>query len=314
MRRYVLRRLTASVATVFLISVVVFLALQAIPGDAAIISMGEYYAVEDVATLREKMGLDLPLYIQYGRWLVGLPRGDMGTSLRTGQPISGEVVSRLPVTLEITVLSLLVSLLIAVPAGIVAATHRRSFTDFTARGLALFGISVPNFWLGLMLILLFSLHLRWLPSGGYQPPAVGMWMHLGTIVLPVLTLGTSIAGTTMRITRASMLEVLNHDYIRTGRAKGLSERRVVAYHALRNALIPLVTVVGLQFGDLLGRTVIIEEIFSLPGLGRMIVGGVFNRDYPVVMAAVLLVSTGYTLANLTVDLLYGRIDPRIRYD
>lgn len=300
--------------TVVAMSAVVFLALQAVPGDAAIISLGEYYGHADADTLRAKMGLDQPLYVQYGRWARGVLRGDLGDSLRTGLPVRPELVSRIPVTLELAALSLILSLLLGVPAGLVAATRRRTAADFASRTVALLGISIPHFWFGLMLILLLSLHLRWLPPAGYEDMSAGLVANLGAMLMPVLTLGLGLTGTTMRITRAAMLEVLTQDYIRTSRAKGLPEQRVVVRHALKNALIPLVTVVGLQFGDLLGRTVVVEEIFSLPGLGRFVVGGVFNRDYPVVMAGVLVICIGYLTTNLAVDVMYARIDPRIRYD
>jgi peptide/nickel transport system permease protein len=312
--RYIWRRGLATVTTVLLISAFVFVALQGVPGDAAIIILGDYYGHEEAAALRERLGLDKPLYVQYGRWLGQLVRGNFGISLRTGQPVRPELASRLPVTVELAALSLALSLVLGVPLGVISAIRRRSAVDYTSRTVALLGISIPNFWLGLMLILIFGLYVQWVPSSGYAAPSEGLGGHLATIVLPVVTLGSSLAGTTMRITRAAMLEVLGQDYVRTGRAKGLGERLVITRHALRNALIPLITVVGLQFGDLLGRTVIVEEIFSLPGLGRFVVGGVFNRDYPVVMAAVLVISVGYTMTNLAVDILYARVDPRIRYD
>jgi peptide/nickel transport system permease protein len=295
-------------------SALVFLALQAVPGDAAIISLGEYYGHADAQTLRAKMGLDQPLPVQYGRWAGGLLRGELGTSLRTGQPVKPELIGRLPVTLQLAGLSLLVSIFVGVAAGLVAATRRRTALDVATRTVALLGISVPHFWFGLLLILWLSLHLRLLPPGGYEDLSAGVGANLAAMIMPVATLGLGMAGTTMRITRAAVLEVLTHDYIRTGRAKGAPERAILWRHALRNALIPLITVIGLQFGDLLGRTVVVEEIFSLPGLGRFVVGGVFNRDYPVVMAGVLVICLGYLAANLAVDLLYARVDPRIRYD
>jgi peptide/nickel transport system permease protein len=295
-------------------SALVFLALQAVPGDAAIISLGEYYGHADAVTLRAKMGLDQPLLVQYGRWAGGVVRGELGTSLRTGQPVKPELMGRLPVTLELAALSLLLSILIGVTSGLIAATRRRTALDVATRTIALLGISVPHFWFGLLLILWLSLRLGVLPPGGYEDLSAGITANLAAMIMPVATLGLGMAGTTMRITRAAVLEVLSHDYIRTGRAKGATEQRVLWRHALRNALIPLITVIGLQFGDLLGRTVVVEEIFSLPGLGRFVVGGVFNRDYPVVMAGVLVICLGYLAANFAVDLLYARVDPRIRYD
>jgi peptide/nickel transport system permease protein len=304
----------ATVLTAVAMSAIVFLALQAVPGDAAIISLGEYYGHADAATLRAKMGLDQPLPVQYGRWMLGLVRGDLGTSLRTGQPVKPELLGRLPVTLELAGLSLIVSVFVGVASGLVAATRRRTALDVVTRTVALLGISVPHFWFGLLLILWLSLRAGLLPPSGYEDLSAGLGANLASMIMPVITLGLGMAGTTMRITRAAVLEVLSHDYIRTGRAKGAPERQVLWRHALRNALIPLITVVGLQFGDLLGRTVVVEEIFSLPGLGRFVVSGVFNRDYPVVMSGVLIICVGYLTVNLAVDLLYGRVDPRIRYD
>jgi peptide/nickel transport system permease protein len=308
------QRLGATVLTAVAMSALVFLALQAVPGDAAIISLGEYYGHADAATLRAKMGLDQPLLVQYGRWAGGVARGELGTSLRTGQPVRPELAGRLPVTLQLAGLSLLLSIAVGVASGLIAATRRRTGLDVATRAVALLGISVPHFWFGLLLILWLSLRLQLLPPGGYEDPSRGLGANLAAMLMPVATLGLGMAGTTMRITRAALLDVLSHDYIRTGRAKGAPERRVLWRHALRNALIPLITVVGLQFGDLLGRTVVVEEIFSLPGLGRFVVGGVFNRDYPVVMAGVVVICLGYLVANLAVDLLYARVDPRIRYE
>lgn len=312
--QYVLSRLLQTAATLLLMSLIVFGALRAIPGDAAIVQLGEFYGLAEIEALRHEMGLDRPFFVQYGTWLWGALKGDFGRSLRTHQPISEEIGRRVPITLQISLLSLLLSLLIGIPAGLICAAKRGTWLDGMVRVSALVGISLPHFWVGLMLILVFGLTLRWIPSGGYVSLASGIGPYARAMAGPVLTLGTAMAASTMRITRAAMLEVLGQDYIRTGRSKGLRERRVLTLHAFRNALIPILTVIGVQFGFLLAGSVAVETVFTLPGMSRYAVTGVSSRDYPVVMATVMVISLWFMVVNLVVDLLYAAVDPRIRYD
>ena len=294
------------------IVIVTFLALRLVPGDVVYVILNEYYDPEIAAQLRTLFGLDLPIHEQFVRWLGGLLRGDLGDSLRTGRPVFDEIVNRFPATLELTLGAMLLSLVIAIPAGVISATRRNTGYDYGARVASLIGLSIPNFFLGILLILLFAVILRWLPAGGYVSADVDLIEHLRRLVLPVITLGTAMAAITMRMTRSAMLEVLRQDYVRTARAKGLLEHQVTVGHALRNALIPVVTVVGIQLGSLLGGTVVVERIFSWPGLGTLIVDAILQRDYPLVQAGVMFLALFFVLANLIVDLLYLVLNPRIR--
>jgi peptide/nickel transport system permease protein len=312
--RYVISRLLQTAGTLLLMSLIVFAALRLIPGDAAIVQLGEFYSKTEAELLRHQMGLDRPFFVQYGTWLWGAIRGDFGVSMRSHQPIGIELSRRVPVTLQISLLALLMSLAIGIPAGILSAAKRGTFLDGFVRVLSLIGISLPHFWVGLMFILVFALMLRWVPSGGYVSLASGIGPYIRSMAGPVLVLGTAMAASTMRITRASMLEVLGQDYIRTGRAKGLREGKVITLHAFKNALIPILTVIGVQFGFLLAGSVAVETVFTLPGMSRYAVTGVSTRDYPVVMATVMIISMWFMVVNLIVDLLYAFIDPRIRYD
>lgn len=295
------------------IVIITFLALRLVPGDVVYVILNEYYDPDVAAQLRTLFGLDLPIHEQFFRWMGGLLQGDLGDSLRTGRPVYDEITSRFPATLELTVGALILSLVIAIPAGILSATRRNSGYDFGARVASLVGLSIPNFFLGILLILVFAVTLRWLPAGGYVPVDVDLGEHLRRLILPVITLGTSMAAITMRMTRSAMLEVLRQDYVRTARAKGLLEGQVTVSHALRNALIPVVTVVGIQLGSLLGGTVVVERIFSWPGLGTLIVDAILQRDYPLVQAGVMFLALFFVVANLLVDLLYLVLNPRLRH-
>lgn len=308
----VLGRILAAVPVLIGIAVVSFFLIRLVPGDIVNVMMGEDFgdpALE--AELRRLFGLDQPIHVQFADWFGGLLQGDLGTSLRTGRPVMQEILDRFPTTLELAVAALLVSLAIAIPAGIVTATRRNSSIDMGARLASLIGLSLPNFWLGILLILLFAVFLRWVPSSGYAPFALS-WQHFQFLILPAITLGTSLAAVTMRMTRSSLLEVLGVDYIRTARAKGLSERAVVTNHALRNSLIPVVTVIGIQLGGLLGGTIIVEQIFSWPGLGSLLVRAIYQRDYPMVQGLTMFLAFFFVFMNLVVDLLYVYLDPRLR--
>lgn len=313
---FLARRLLLALLALFGVVVLVFVLVRLIPGDVVtnLVGLDARPTPEQLANLRRLFGLDQPIHVQFGIWFGALVTGDLGQSLRTGRPIADDLLLRLPVTLELAVLALAVALLIAIPLGVIAATKRGQFADYVASLFALIGLAAPNFWLAILFILFFSLQLRLLPSGGYVLLSENPLENLRHMVLPSVALGLSLAAATTRITRSSLLEVLSLDYVRTARAKGLSERIVIYRHALKNALIPVATVIGLQVGTLLGGAIIIEEIFGLPGIGRFALEGINLRDYPVVQGAVLVVAGAFVLVNVLVDVLYALIDPRVRYD
>jgi len=306
MTTYIARRLLAVIPTLLGVLLTVFLMVRLAPGDPAQLLAGEFATPETLADIRQRFGLDQPWHVQLGLYAANVVRGDLGQSVRTRKPVAYELRQYFPNTLRLTLGAMLVALLIGIPAGIIAATRPGTIFDLLAMLGALIGVSMPVFWFGLMAILIFSVQLGWFPVAG-----TGTLWHL---VLPAITLGTSTAAILARMTRSAMLEVLSQDYIRTARAKGLAGRVVIFKHALRNALIPVVTITGLQFGGLLEGAVITETVFAWPGIGQLLVGSILARDYPVVQGAVLLIAVAFILINLIVDLLYGTIDPRIRYD
>lgn len=306
-------RALAVVPVMLGVAIVSFFMIRLIPGDIVDTIMGaEYGDPELEARLREYYGIDRPWYRQFISWFGNVLTGDLGSSYRTGRPVMDEIMTRFPSTLELALTALIVSVVIALPLGVLSATRRNGFLDAGARIGSLIGLSLPNFWFGILLISFFSVDRRWLPSGGSTPFAFS-WDHFKYLILPAVTLGTSLAAVTMRMTRSSMLEVLGQDYIRTARAKGLSEAKVVRVHALRNALIPVVTVVGIQAGALLGGTVVIEQVFSWPGLGTLVVQSISNRDYAMVQGSVLFLAAFYVVVSLIVDILYLFLDPRLRH-
>ncbi|MEE2708699.1 MAG: nickel ABC transporter permease [Gemmatimonadota bacterium] len=304
--KYVLRRLLHVVPVLLGVTLITFSLLHLIPGDPAQILAGPDASAADIAAMREAMGLNKPLVVQYLDYLTGLFQGDMGRSMSTGRPVLDELLDRFPNTVILAIAGVGVAVFLGVPVGVVAAIRSRTLVDHGSMVFALLGISAPAFWLGFMLMMIFSVQLGWLPSAGYRTPA-----HL---VLPALTLGTGAMAIVARMTRSSLLEVLRQDYVNTARAKGLREVVVICKHALRNAMIPTTTVVGLSFGSLLGGAVLTEMVFAWPGLGRLIVYAIGIRDLPVVQGAVLLLALTFVLVNLAVDLLYGLIDPRVRYE
>jgi ABC-type dipeptide/oligopeptide/nickel transport system permease component len=304
--RYVLKRAVLALPVLVGVSVVVFVAIRLIPGDPAQLMAGQAATQEVVQQIRQSLGLDQPLPVQYLYFLRNVVRGDLGRSLFNGAPVVEELAQRFPRTVRLALASMAVASLIGIPAGILAATRRSTWVDTAVMLVALAGVSVPVFWLGLNLILLFSVRLQWLPSFGYET-----WQHL---VLPSLTLGAASTAVVARMTRSAMLEVLGQDYVRTARAKGLAERVVVSWHALRNALIPVVTVLGLQLGTLLSGAVLTETVFAWPGIGRLLVEAVLARDYPIIQGATLLIAATFVVLNVAVDVLYGLLDPRIRYE
>ncbi|HSE92540.1 MAG TPA: nickel ABC transporter permease [Methylomirabilota bacterium] len=303
MLQYTLRKLLHTALVALGVVTLVFVALRA-SGDPAATMLPGDASVEELTALRHELGLDRPLHVQYAHFLVGVASGDFGTSFRHQQPALPLVLERLPATLELAFAALVLAVAVALPLGIVAALHRGRLPDVLAMGFAVVGQATPYFWMGIMLILVVSVELGWLPTSGR-----GRWEQL---VLPAITLGTHFAASLARLTRTSMLEVLGQNYVTTARAKGLGERRVILAHALKNAAVPVVTLIGLQFGTLLGGAVVTETIFAWPGVGRLAVQSIFVRDYPVVQAGVLVLALTFVAINMLVDLLYGYLDPRIR--
>lgn len=313
MSKYILNRLISMIPVLFLVSVVVFFIIHLTPGDPALVMLGEEVNPQTLAALRHDLGLDLPIHEQYAMWLGSVLRGDLGHSIRNHQPVLESIIQRLPTTVELTFFALVISLLIAIPTGIVSATRRGSRSDLISTTVALLGVSMPNFFLAILLILTFSLYLRLLPPIGFTPLFEDPIANLRGMILPSITLGAATAAIVARLTRSSLLEVLNQEYVRTARAKGLTERTVIWVHALKNAMIPVITIVGLQVGALLGGAIITETIFVLPGIGRLAVDSIFSRDFPVLQGVVLFISLVFLFANLAVDVLYAFLDPRIHY-
>jgi peptide/nickel transport system permease protein len=312
MLQYFLKRLAAIIPTVFFVTVIIFGLQQLLPGDAASVLAGENQDPEVIAYLQKKMHLDEPLPVRYAYWISGVFHGDLGESMRIQQPVLDLLREKLPVTLQLAAMAMVIALLIGIPAGIVSAVGKDSAWDYVANVIALWGLSTPNFWLGILMILVFSVQLGWLPASGYVSPFDDLKANLAAMIMPAFVLGNAIAAVLMRHTRSAMLQVLNADYVRTARAKGLAERRVVLKHALRNALTPIITLGALEFGTLLSGAVLTEQVFSIPGFGKLIVDAVFNRDYAVVQGVVLFTSSVYILLNLLADLAYFVVNPRLR--
>jgi peptide/nickel transport system permease protein len=310
---FFIRRLVTVLPTLVFVSMLIFGLQQLLPGDPAQILAGEDQNPELIAQLREKMHLDKPLPVQYGYWIGGVLQGDLGESARTGQPVLELILQKLPVTVQLAFMSMLIALLISIPAGIVSAVKRGSVWDHSATVFGLAGLSMPNFWLGILMILFFSVELGWLPASGYVSPFENLGANLAAMIMPAIVLGTGIAAVLMRHTRSSMLQVLATDYVRTARAKGLRERVVVVKHALRNALTPVITLAALELGTLLSGAVLTEQVFTIPGFGKLIIDAVFNRDYAVVQGVVLVTATAYIMLNLLADMAYFVFNPRLRH-
>jgi peptide/nickel transport system permease protein len=312
MLSFLLKRLAALIPTIFFVSIIIFCLQQLLPGDPAVILAGEDQDPTVIAYLHKKLHLDEPLPVRYGYWISAVAHGDLGESLRIQEPVLNLIQQKLPVTLELAAIAIVIALVIGIPAGILSAVKRDSAWDYLANVFALWGLSTPNFWLGILMILLFSVQLGWLPASGYVSPQEDWRANLATMIMPAFVLGNAIAAVLMRHTRSAMLQVLSADYVRTARAKGLNERTVVLKHALRNALTPIITLGALEFGTLLSGAVLTEQVFSIPGFGKLIVDAVFNRDYAVVQGVVLFTSTVYIVLNLLADLSYYLVNPRLR--
>lgn len=312
MLRYFLSRVLVAVPTLVLVSIFVFLLQKLLPGDPILVMAGESRDEATIQMLRERYHMNDPVIMQYLYWLGDVLRGDFGTSLRTGLPVTELIAQKLPVTIQLAVMSMFFAILIGIPAGIISAVKKGTFWDYLANFVALSGLSVPNFWLGIMLILLISVELGWLPASGYVSLLEDPVRSLQTTLMPAIVLATGIAGSLMRHTRSAMLGVLQQDYVRTARAKGLREKVIVLGHAFRNALLPIITLSAVMFGELLAGAVLTEQIFTIPGFGKMIVDAVFNRDYAVVQGVVLITATAFIAINLLADMFYFLLNPRMR--
>lgn len=312
MLAFLAQRLLQLVPTLFFVSLIIFGLQQLLPGDPALIMAGEERDPETIEQIRRQYRLDQPLPLQYVHWMSGVLSGDLGESMRLKMPVADLVVEKLPVTLQLASMAFLFALLIGIPAGVISAVKKDTAWDYAANAVALWGISTPNFWLGILMIFLFSVTLGWLPASGYVRPGEDLGASLASTVMPAFVLGNAIAGVMMRHTRGAMLQTMGADYVRTARAKGLVERTVVLKHALRNALTPVITLGALEFGTLLSGAVLTEQIFTIPGFGKLIVDSVFNRDYAVVQGVVLVTATTYIALNLLADIAYVLVNPRLR--
>ena len=314
MASYIIRRLLGVIPVLVLVAIAAFLLIHLVPGDPAMVMLGNDATPQQIQQLRTQLGLDRSLPEQFVLWLREVLRGNLGESFFLGRPVTQALLERLPATMQLAVLSLIFSLLIGVPLGLIAAVWQNTRWDQLVMATAIGGISIPSFWLGLALMLVFSVQLGWLPSGGYMPLWEDAWQGLRTLALPAISLGFMQAALIARMTRSSMLEVLRQDYVRTARSRGVGRWLVILKHAFKNAMIPVITTIGTAFGVLLGGAVVVEIVFTFPGLGRLVVLAVQRRDYPLVQGALLLTSVIYVAVNLAVDLLYGVFDPRIKYE
>lgn len=312
MRSYFVNRLLSLIPVLFIVSIVIFMIIHLTPGDPAAMLLGEEASEEQIQELRTELGLDLPIVTQYGHWILNALQGDLGTSYFMKQPVLDAILSHLAPTVSVAIMAAIISLFISIPIGILAATKRGTNTDRTVMGISLLGMSVPSFLLGLFLILLFGVKLKWLPVAGYQPLSSGLGEHIKYLILPSIALGSMHAALIARMTRSSLLEVLNMNYIKTARSKGVSEYLVVMRHTLRNSFLPILTVIGQTMGALIAGAVVTETIFNIPGIGQLIINSVERRDYAVIQGVVLFVTCTYVFINLIIDLLYGVVDPRVR--
>ncbi len=308
----ILGKIGSILATLFLLSVLVFSLQLLLPGDPATVLAGEDRSPETIAAIRERFGLDQPLPVQYVRWLGNALQGDLGTSMRFNQPVVSLVLSKLPVTFQLATMALVIAILLGVTAGVFAAVYEGTAVDQTLTIVSVAGFSVPNFWLGILLIMVVSVQWGLLPPSGYVSPLVDPWQSFRTMIMPAFVLGTGLAAILMRHTRSAMIEALNTDYVRTALAKGIPRRRIILRHALRNALVPVITLGALEFGQLLGGSILTEYVFSVPGMGKLLVDSVYNRDYPVVQTVVLCSGAIYITLNLLADLAHAALDPRVR--
>lgn len=309
---YIVKRVLSLIPVLFVVSVAIFLIVHLTPGDPAAVILGIEASEEQIEALNEEMGLNLPIHEQYFNWVTGVLQGDFGHSYFMNESVTESIFSHLGPTLSLAILAEVVALVIAIPIGIIAAYRRGTLTDQTLMMISLLGMAIPSFLLGLLFMLYFGVYLQWLPIAGYEPLSEGLWEHIRYLILPAVSLGTIQAALVARMTRSSMLEVLNTNYIKTARSKGIKEFKVIAKHAFRNAFLPILTVIGQSFGTLVTGAVVVETIFNLPGLGQLIINSIERRDFAVIQGVVLFVTLVYVCINLLVDLLYGLVDPRVR--
>ncbi|WP_103105632.1 ABC transporter permease [Brevibacillus reuszeri] len=311
---YLLKRIVSLLPVLLVVAIVDFIIIHLTPGDPASVMLGSQATEEELAKLREQLGLTLPIYTRFFQWIIGILQGDLGWSIFMDMPVTEAIWEHLGPTLSLTILAEIIAILFAIPLGVMAANRRGSWMDQSFMTFAMLGISLPSFWIGLNLILLFAVQFNWLPAAGYQPLSSGIFNHLKYLIMPAISLGIMQGALIARMTRSSMLEVLNENYIRTAEAKGLKMWIVTYKHALRNAFIPILTVIGLSFATLVGGAVVTETVFNIPGIGKLIVNSVLRRDYEVIQGTVLMIAAAYVFINLIVDILYAYIDPRVRYD
>jgi len=311
---YIAKRILSLIPVLFVVTIAIFLLIHITPGDPAAAMLGIEASQEEIQALSEELGFNRPIYQQYMSWIFNILKGDLGDSIFMHQPVSEAIIEHIGPTLSLALLAQIIALIIAIPFGIIAAYKRGSFTDYSLMGLSLLGMAIPSFLLGLFLMLFIGVKLQWLPVAGYEPLSEGLWTHLQYLILPGISLGTIQAALITRMTRSSMLEVLNLNFIKTARSKGLNEMKVLVKHAFRNAFLPILTVIGQTFGTLVTGAVVVESIFNIPGLGQLILNSISRRDFAVIQGVVLSVTLMYVTINLIVDLLYGAVDPRVRLD
>lgn len=314
MLAYIAKRILSLIPVLFVVTIAIFLLIHITPGDPAAAMLGIEASQEEIQALSEELGFNRPIYQQYMSWIFNILKGDLGDSIFMHQPVSEAIIEHIGPTLSLALLAQIIALIIAIPFGIIAAYKRGSFTDYSLMGLSLLGMAIPSFLLGLFLMLFIGVKLQWLPVAGYEPLSEGLWTHLQYLILPGISLGTIQAALITRMTRSSMLEVLNLNFIKTARSKGLNEMKVLVKHAFRNAFLPILTVIGQTFGTLVTGAVVVESIFNIPGLGQLILNSISRRDFAVIQGVVLSVTLMYVTINLIVDLLYGVVDPRVRLD
>lgn len=311
---YIIKRILSLIPVLFVVSIIVFLIIHLTPGDPATTMLGDEASTEKIQELRQQLGLNLPLYQQYLNWLLGVFQGDLGTSYFMRDPVTVAIIDHLGPTISLTIIAQIIALFIAIPVGIFAAKRRGTASDQTVMGFSLLAMSVPNFLLSLLLMLLIGVVLQWLPVAGYAPLQSGLWSHLQYLIMPGIALGAIQAALIARITRSSMLEVLNNSYIKSARAKGVKEKQIIYKHAFKNAFLPILTVIGQTFGGLIAGAVVAETIFNIPGIGQLTINSIERRDYPMIQGVIFFVAMAYVFINLVVDLLYGMIDPRVRLE
>ena len=312
MKAYLMKRLLSIIPVLLIVAVIVFFIIHLIPGDPASVILGEEATPEEVQTLREELGLNLPIYEQFLQWFAGIFQGDLGSSIYMNMPVLDAFIGHIGPTISLALLAQSISIIIAIPLGIIAAKRRGTHVDQLFMIIAMLGLSIPSFLLALLLMLIFGVNLQWLPVAGYSPISSGLWNHLQFMILPAISLGAIQAAVISRMTRSSMIDILNMNYIKTAKAKGVKDRVVVYKHALRNAFIPILTILGETFGSLITGAVVTETVFNLPGIGQLVINAIVRRDYAVIQGTILIIAFSYLILNLIIDLLYGMVDPRVR--